>query len=142
MFDDTPIKTSWFYLHDIEKVKINWFLYELACLLYLGFKRNTGTHLIKWKSKLSNKQLAEFCAYISKRMKQDIFKRIDGFTAGAISYEDHIFEYFHTITPEENRAVYDVVEAVWIEMLMICELCPTRCLADIAGDCYLFDEME
>jgi hypothetical protein len=141
MFDDTPIKASWFYLNDCEKVKINWFLYEFACMLYLGLKRSTGGYINKWKSKRSNKQLAEFCAYLSKRMKQDIFKRLDGFTSGVMAYEDHIFEYCHTNTPEENRAVFEVVESVWKEMLMICQLCPTGCLDEYAGRCYLFDEM-
>ena len=142
MFDDTPIKSTWFYIHESEKTKLNWFLYEYACTLYVHMKGSNNEVLQRWKSKRSNKHLAEFCAYFSKRMKQSIYDRLDGLTVATVGDEDYIFDLCHTNTAEENGAILDVVETSWDELLAICEICPARCISERDEYCTLFDRMD
>jgi len=142
MFDDTPIKSTWFYIHESEKTKLNWFLYEFACTLYVHMSSSKNSVLQRWKSKRSNKQLAEFCAYFSKRMKQSIYDRLDGLTVATVGKEDYIFDLCHTNTAAENGAILDVVESSWDELLAICEICPARCISERDEYCTLFDRMD
>jgi len=142
MFDDTPIRTTWFYIHGSEKTKLNWFLYEYACTLYVHMRGSKCEVLQRWKSKRSNKQLAEFCAYFSKRMKQSIYDRLDGLTVATVGNEDYIFDLCHTNTAAENGAILDVVESSWDELLAVCEICPTRCISERDEYCTMFDRMD
>ena len=142
MFDDTPIKSNWFYIHESEKVKLNWFLYEFACTLYVHIRGDKSEDLQRWKAKRSNKQLAEFCAYFSKRMRQSIYDRLEGRTVVTVGNEDYVFDYCHTNEPVETGAILDVVESAWDELLSICEICPARCISEREEYCTFFDRME
>jgi hypothetical protein len=142
MLDDTPIKSSWFYIHESERTKLNWFLYEYACTLYMHMKGGKNEVLQRWKSRRSNKQLAEFCAYFSKRMKQSIYDRLSGLTVATVGNEDYVFDLCHTNTAEENGAILDVVESSWDELLAVCEICPERCISERDEYSAFFDRME
>jgi len=142
MFDDTPIKSSWFYIHESEKTKLAWFLYEYACTLYMHMKSSRSEVLQHWKSKRSNKQLAEFCAYFSKRMKQSIYDILDGLPVVTVGNEDYVFDLCHTNTPAEIGAILEVAGSSWDELLAVCEICPTRCISERDEYCTMFDRMD
>ena len=137
------IPSSWFYKDESEKIKMNWFLYEYACKLFDNIKASNNIALTKWKSQRSNKQLAEFCAYLAKRTKRNIHDRpVKNLEEDIITIDEFINDYCHNNIEFEDDAIADICEATWIELLESCSICPTNCIREMRARCELFDRME
>lgn len=138
---EAMIPASWFYRDNSQKTMINWFLYELALKLYDYIQASKLNPLKRWKARLSNKQVAEFCAYYSKRMRVSVHENIEG--SGIIAlYDIYLTDYCHTNTKSEDEALSKVVAAAWGDMLKSCAACGCRCA--VRGDdyCEFFERME
>jgi hypothetical protein len=143
MASEQFISASWFYKDETEKVKMHWFLYEYACKLFDQIKSSKNSALTKWKSQRSNKQLAEFCAYLAKRTKRNIHdKPVSNPEEDIITVDEFIHDYCHTNPEAEDDAITDICEAAWVELLESCSICPTRCIREMHARCELFDRME
>ena len=141
---DTLIPATWFYMDEDEKLKINWFLYEYACKLFEYFERSRKKGLTKWRARLADAQLAEFCAYFAKRMRATVYMmhlQVDEEMV-ALSDEKYIRDYCHENTSAENAALLLICEAALIDLLEVCASCPVRCLDDMHSRCEIFDRME
>jgi uncharacterized Fe-S radical SAM superfamily protein PflX len=142
MSAESPVQASWFYIDSNEKVKLNWFLYEYACSLYVHINRSRKKALAKWKAQRDEEQIAEFCAYFSKRMRQSILDKLAGRTEETIGDEEYICDYCHTNTHRDNVAILEVAESAWDELLDSCVACPNRCISERYAHCEFFDRME
>jgi len=140
--EGSPVIASWFYIHEADKIKGYWFLYEYACTLYDRFKRSKSKALSAWMKKHSDERLAEFCAYFAKRMRKSINDKLDGLTDATEIDEEYISDYFHTNTPRENQMVMGVAGEAWEELLSVCVSCPHRCISESERRCEFFDRME
>jgi uncharacterized Fe-S radical SAM superfamily protein PflX len=129
-------------MNESEKVKLNWFLYEYACTLMGHLSRSRRKALTKWKSHRSEEQIAEFCAYFSKRMRQSILDKLAGKTDETEADEEYICDYCHTNTHNENVAILEVAGKAWDELLDSCVVCPNRCISERNIRCDFFDRME
>jgi hypothetical protein len=137
------IPASWFYNDESQKIKMNWFLYEYALKIYDLIKASPDKRLTKWKSQRSNKQLAEFCAYLAKRTKRNIHsKPVSNPDEEIITIDEFIWDYCHSNTEFEDDAIADITETAWLELLESCRVCPTRCISEMNAKCELFDRME
>ena len=141
MGSELQVKSFWFYLTEDEKIKLNWFLYEYACSLYEHMRGSRKKTLSKWRSKWSDGQVAEFCAYFSKRMRQSVNKQLAGLTRETEIYEEYVSDYYHTNTRRENNAIINVAGEAWAELLETCEVCPCRCISERNEQCGFFDRM-
>jgi len=139
---DSPVKASWFYTLKNEKIKFNWFCFEFACKYYEHLIKTNNKKLKKWLSKRSGLQVAEYCAYFSKRMKLSVINRLAGITEETIADEEYISDYCHTNKHSENTALIEVAEEAWDELTEVCVTCPTRCVSERYAWCEFFDRME
>lgn len=139
---DELIPASWFYVSDNEKVKFNWFLYEYAGKLFETITSSRMKAIKKWRSRQSNEQLAEFCAYLAKRMRQSVYDAQEGKEEGVVFLDRYISDYCHTGTLAEINAVMDIAGKAWENLLRSCSACPTGCLDEPDGYCEMFDRME
>jgi len=137
--DDTPIRASWFYWDDSEKTKFNWFLYEYACTLYNHIRTSKNETLNRWRARRSNKQVAEFCAYFSKRMRQSVLDSLAKRAEETVGDEEYICDYCHTNTLDENGAILEAAQSAWSELLDICVVCPERCITERKNRSMFFD---
>jgi len=136
------IPASWFYLDDDEKIKLNWFLYEYALVL---FDHVMGSHkkaIIRWKSRQSEDQLAEFCAYFAKRMKQSVRALREGTEKAILMPEYFVSDFSHATTHRENRTIMEIASAAWTEKLLICKACGGGCTYDGEMRSEFFDRMD
>jgi len=135
------VKSFWFYGAYNEKTKLNWFLYEYACSLYEHIQDSRKKALVKWKARRSDVQIAEFCAYFSKRMRRSVFNQLEGITTETEIDEEYICDYCHTSTRRENEALIDIASDAWVELLDTCVVCPCRCVSERNEWCGFFDRM-
>jgi len=139
---ESLIPASWFYLDDDEKIKLNWFLYEYALVLFDHVQGSRKKALVKWKSRQSEEQIAEFCAYYAKRMKQSVRALREGSEKAILMPEYFVSDFSHTTTHRENRTIMEVASAAWTEKILICKACGGGCTYDGEMRCEFFDRME
>lgn len=132
------IKPTSFYSNESEKVKFNWFCYELSLSIYDSMK-NKIAFLLK-RRKIINETLADFSIYYAKGMKDAVLRQLSGkIKKVCISYEP-IESYFPDIGDDMINKMTDVISEAWDEMLSFCEVCPNRCISEKDAFCTLFDD--
>jgi len=132
------IKPISFYSSESEKVKLNWFCYELSLSIYDSMKDKIAI-LLK-RRKISNETLADFSICYAKGMKDVVLQQLSGkIEKVCISYEP-IESYFPDIGDEMINKMTDVISEAWDEMLSVCEVCPNRCISEKDAFCTLFDD--
>jgi len=134
------ILASWFYTLNNEKIKFNWFCFEYALKLYDYMKDSRKSR--KWISGMSDLQLAQFCAYFSKRMKKSVDDRLAGLTDATECEEEYISDFCHTNTHCQNLAIAEEACVAWEMLLSVCVTCPTRCISERYMYCEFFDRMK
>jgi len=134
------IQASWFYSYEFEKTKFNWFCFEYALKLYDYIKGSKK--LKKWASGVTDMQIAQFCAYYSKRMKKSVEDKLAGITDATEHDEDYVSDYCHTNTGRQNVDIINVALAAWDSLLSVCETCPTRCISERTEECGFLNRME
>lgn len=132
------IKPTSFYANEDEKIKFNWFFYELSMAIYDHMKSDIGSRLKR--QKIRDEALAEFSIYYSKGMKDAILQKLSGkIEAICISYVP-IVSYFPNLNDDLINKMTDVVSDAWDEVLSFCEVCPNRCISEKEAYCTLFNE--
>lgn len=139
---DSLIPASWFYMDESEKTKFNWFIYEFALSLFEHIESSRDRTLGKWKARRSEVQIAEFCAYFSKRMKQSVLDRLTGRVEETEADEVYVSDYCHTNTHRDNAAIINIAADAWEDMIEGCIACPNRCISERFMRCEFFDRME
>lgn len=139
---ESMIPASWFYRDESKKNMINWFLYELALKLYDHIQDSSLKPLKRWKARLSDKQVAEFCAYYAKRMRVSVLEKIEGGSGIIALYDTYLADYCHANTKSEDEAIGKVVEAAWGALLQNCAVCGRMCVVRGDEPCEFFDRME
>jgi len=139
---ESLIPASWFYMDEGGKNKLNWLLYEYALVLFDHVMGNRKKELVKWRSRQSDKQIAEFCAHYAKRMKHSIRARQEGLEANVKMPEYFVSDYWHANTRRENRAIMEAAHAAWTEKLQICTACNGGCIYEGDMWCEFFDRMD
>jgi hypothetical protein len=139
---ESLIQPSWFYLAEEEKNKKHWFLYEFS-LKYFDYLRESRIKIVKkWVARHSEKELAEYCAYFAKRMRNNMTRHLYRDLGGDIADDEYNRDYCHHSTKFENELLTKVAEAAWLDLLDSCSTCPTNCINDQYKFCTMFDKME
>jgi uncharacterized Fe-S radical SAM superfamily protein PflX len=123
-----PVKAEWFYSNEDEKIKLNWFCYEVALEYYDAICAYPA--LETYRKRHSPKMIAKFCAYFAKRMKKSIFERLAGETDATIIDEEYIADFYPKNTQKQNVLLMDAAGIAWDSLLSVCEICPSRCLSE------------
>ncbi|MFZ2375936.1 MAG: hypothetical protein WAV83_01835 [Methanothrix sp.] len=132
------ISPTSFYSSEGDKVKLNWFCYELALSIYDGMKDELAPRLRR--KKISDEVLAEFSIHYAKAMKDEVLRQLSGeIEKVCISYES-IEAFFPNIGDDMVNKMTDTISHAWTQMLSICEVCPNRCISEKDAFCTLFDE--
>jgi len=135
------IQASWFYLAENEKCKLNWFLYKFAIKLFDYLKANSNKTVMKFVSQQSDEELAEYCAYFAKRMRNNTQRHHYRDIGADIADDEYNRDYCHYNTQAENEILAKVAEAAWLDLLVYCSFCPSGCLNEGSISCNYFDDM-
>ncbi|NPV63842.1 MAG: hypothetical protein HPY61_14665 [Methanotrichaceae archaeon] len=132
------IKSRSFYSNDREKIKINWFCYELAMGIYDEIQKRLGRQLKKYK--ISDEALAGFSVYISKNIKS-IISQTSGEIVDVRISDKMIGSYFPNIDSKFINRILDSISKAWEEQISFCKFCPTKCINEKDVYCTMFDDM-
>jgi len=140
MFGYEKLKMEWFLEGANAKIKLNWFLYEVAMEYYAHIMRCKA--LGRYRKQNSEEEIAQYCAYYAKRMKKSVLDRLAGMTDATEIDEEYISDYYPKNSAKQNGLLLETACAAWDSLLSVCETCPTRCLSEKDRICELFDLYE
>ena len=129
-----------FYQDNGDKIKLNWFLYEYANLLYM--KIAASSKLARYKKLYSQDQITAFCVYFSKRLKKSIFDMQTGLSKSIAFDGRYVYEFYPNNSFAQTQALLDEALAAWDDQLKCCAGCQSKCLIDKYEITDMFDNLE
>jgi hypothetical protein len=135
-----PIKMEWFYYLEGEKTKLNWFLLEIALEYYDRIM--DSPELESYREQYDKKQIAQYCTYYARRVKESLLKCLRGQRKNILLYPEYIEDFYPHHTKSQNKALGKVGKEAVDHMLSACEDCPQQCLIDYRSRSMVFDEYE
>lgn len=136
--DQVEIMPEDFYSDAGEKIKFNWFCYELSLGLYDALTRKVGKKFAKFN--IGDRAITDFSIYFAKSMKSIILEKLSGKIKTVYFSHKTIESFFPKISDRMVNAVLDVIAEVWDDQLGTCEVCPTRCISEKEVYCTMFDD--
>lgn len=137
-FGTSPIQPTAFYSSDGEKIKLNWFCYELSISIYDEIKETLEKRLKKYK--IDDEAIAEFSIDISKKTKDIILQKLSGEIEKVCFSYEMVESHFTNLNYRLVNRILDTIIKSWDKLLSICETCPTRCISEKDAYCTMFDE--
>ena len=131
------IKPTMFYSCKKEKVKFNWFCYELSMAIYDEI--TDGLEKMLNKNRITDRKLADFSVWISKKMKCLMLERLSGQRKDVgFSYE-MVEHHFPNLGDDNVNEMLDSLCDAWSTLFESCVTCPTRCITERNVYCTMFD---
>jgi len=134
---NTPIQMEWFYNVEGEKTKLNWFLLEFALAYYESIRGSETLDL--YREWYDEEQVAQFCAYYSRRLKKSLLNCLRGRTKSVVFYREYVDDFYPQHKDLTNYMLHSLAKCSYDNMLS-CEHCPQRCLVDYKAKSPQFDE--
>ena len=134
------VKAANFYQDNGDKIKLNWFLYEYANLLYM--KISASSKLTRYKKLNSQDQITAFCVYFSKRLKKSIFDMQSGRSKSIAFDGKYVYEFYPNNSFAQTQDLLDMALAAWEDQLKGCAVCQSKCLIDEYEITGMFDSLE
>jgi len=129
-----------FYKDKGDKTKQNWFLYEYSNMLYSKIEESRA--LAAYRKKRGEEDIAAFCVYFSKRMRQSIANADAGRTSGVEINGRYVYEFYPGNTYAQTQKLLEAAVEAWDEHLQTCSACPNLCLANGYEITDMFDNLE
>jgi hypothetical protein len=139
-FNSSPIQMEWFENLYGHKTKMNWFLLEFA-LDYYGFI-HTSPALKEYRKQYADQQIAQYCTYFVRRLKDSMLKCFRRRTKTVIFYRDYADDFYPHHGGEMNGALIEVAMSVYEKMRHSCKNCIHQCMDDYQSRCFCFEEYE
>jgi len=132
------IKPTAFYSCESDKIKLNWFLYELAMAYYDDLEKPLKK-MFKTKG-ISEAEIAKLAIYVAQKFKGPICEFADGKIDQIEFQEDFFVDLLPPLSAKNYNRLIDALAKAWDGHLAICETCPTRCISEKDEYCTMFDD--
>ena len=140
LFDNAPIRMEWFYhLYD-DNTKFDWYLLEFA-LEYYG-RIIDNPELSSYRERYSEEQIAQYCAYYARRLKESLLKYIRGQRKTVIFYREYAGDFYPHHDDDLTAVLSNTARESFDNMWPECRACPQQCLWEHEDRSPLFDEYQ
>jgi len=128
-----PLKSRRFYFCNADKTLANWFVYELSNGFYVSLAEMADC---------GARDIDEVIAEYSITIARDVMRQIRSFGGlKGVKVSRKIIETKKPVRllPVNNREIEKELNSDLREQLGGCKQCPTRCVYNPDGVCYMFD---
>jgi len=133
----TPIRVEWFYYIEGNKSKLNWFLHEFALGYYDAII--SSPELADYRSRYGEQQIAQYCSYFARRLKESLLNELRRRTKSVIFYERYISDFYPHHDGQLNLALNRIAMGAFEALQSKCDGCTQRCLFDYMAISSYFD---
>lgn len=134
------VAANCFYQDDGDKIKLNWFLYEYANVMFSTIEEDR--ELAVYRKKHSKESIAAFCVYFSKRMRLSITNLQRNLSSALVMEASFIHEFYPNSTSTQIRKLLKSATAAWEKHALTCRHCPNQCAYDGFELTDMFDNLE
>jgi hypothetical protein len=134
------VAANHFYQDNGDKIKQNWLLYEYANVLYSAI--GGSPKLAAYRKRHSEGDIAAFCVYFAKRLRQSLFNAKDKPSSGFVIDVRYVCEFYPDISPVQAKRLLEVTFEAWKEHVQACLHCPNQCLTEPFEITGMFDHLE
>jgi hypothetical protein len=134
----SPIQMEWFLNLEGYKTKLNWYLLEFA-LEYYDFICKSPV-LGYYREQYNEEQIAQYCAYYARRLKESMLNYLRGRRKNVIFYSEYAADFYPHHDDELTRTLNRLAREAFDYLNDGCEFCPQRCYIDYESTSPLFDE--
>jgi len=138
IMNPSPIQMEWFHSLEGEKTKLNWFLLEIALEYYSRIMEEP--ELASFRERYGEAQIAQYCAYYARRIKESILRYLRGQRKSVIFYHDYAGDFYPHHDGRMNALLSRVARGSFDHLCSGCIACPQRCLWEYEERSPLFDE--
>ena len=136
----SPIQIEWFYYLEGEKTKLNWYLLEITLEYYDRIM--VKPELKSFCEQYNEKQIAQYCAYYARRIKESILRYLRGQRKRVIFYHEYAGDFYPHHDAQMNALLSRVAREAFDYMWPRCKVCPQRRLWEHEDRSPLFDEYQ
>jgi len=129
-----------FYKDRGDKNKQNWSMYEYSNILYS--KIEESPKLARYRKKHAEEDIAAFCVYFSKRLRQSLFNVQTGKTDNIVFDARYVYEFYPDNTYAQTQQLLEAALDAWKEHIHVCLNCPNHCIEDGFEITDMFDNLE
>jgi hypothetical protein len=129
-----------FYKDRGDKIKQNWSLYEFSNIMYSKIEEHP--ELAGYRKKHSESDIAAFCVYFSKRLRQSLENLHTKRTSSVVFDARYIYEFYPGNTRAQTQRLLEAASEAWEDHIMSCSVCPNQCLSDGYAITDMFDNLE
>ena len=134
------VAANCFYQDDGDKIKLNWFLYEYANVMFSTIAEDQ--ELAVYRKKHSKENIVAFCVYFSKRMRLSITNLQRDLASAVVMEASFIHEFYPNNTSSQTRKLLEAVTTAWKKKVLTCRNCPNQCVYDGFELTDMFDNLE
>ena len=134
------VRAENFYKDRGDKIKQNWFLYEYSNILFS--KIEESPKLANYRKKHTKEDIAEFCVYYSKRLRQSLFNAYAGKTDRFVIEARYAYEFYPDNSRTQTKQLLEAVMDAWQEHIQACLNCPNECMHEGFEITDMFDNLE
>jgi len=131
---------EWFHDLEGEKTKLNWFLLEISLEYYDRIMESA--ELAPYREQYSEKQIAQYCAYYARRLKESLLRYLRGQRKTVIFYHEYAGDFYphhdRQVTAKLSRKARESFDHMWPG----CRACPQQCLWEHEDRSPLFDDYQ
>ncbi len=136
--DYTKIQSSHFISGEADKIKFNWFAFELASEIASDIPVKLMKQLEKKGYKISG--VNRSCIALAKSLQQTVLKQLSGeISTMRIDYTD-IEKAFPGLNDKIIDALLTCTAQAWDTQLAGCSMCPTACISNKDEYCTMFND--
>jgi len=128
-----------FYKDDGDKIKQNWLLYEYSNMLFS--KIEESQELTAYRKRHSQDNIAAFCVYFSKRLRQSI-SNMQKTASGVAIDARYVYEFYPDNSRTQTQRLLNAALSAWNEHLQACSNCANQCLTDGFEITPMFDNLK
>ena len=134
------VAANYFYQDDGDKIKLNWFLYEYANVMFSTIEEDRG--LAAYRKKHGRENIVFFCVYFSKRMRLSITNLQRNLATALVMEASYVHEFYPNNTAAQIQKLLKAATAAWEEQARACRNCPNQCVYDGFERTDMFDNLE
>ena len=123
---------------EMDKTKINWFLFEYAAEFDSKIKKSFRKKLNR--KKINNEKIAELCIHYAKYMKGEILDKLSGKTENVSHSYQPIEDFLPLLSDKLVDDLLTVACEAWDSLTSMCVNCPTRCISEKDRKAPMFDD--
>lgn len=129
------VALDWFSKPYSESTKMTWFHFQYAREMFEQIEQSRIKTLRKWRNRHSKEQIAEFCAYYSKRMQPCMYDIVEGYSEKLTCEVSYVHDFCHTNSRQENTDLATLAQQAMSVLLDKCNECTYLCLLEPGEEC-------